>query len=85
MFPAFLERGQDHGVDHGEPMQVQTQDEYSTQYRNKASECLDLANRTGGGPGGTWNRFLGMAMLWLRLAEESERLNRLEVPGQDRR
>jgi hypothetical protein len=52
-------------------------------YRNKASECFDLARRSDGGADGTWNKFLTMAMLWLRLAEETERENRLGAAGRD--
>jgi len=59
---------------------VNTQDEY----RHKASECLDLASKTDAGPGSAWNKFMAMAMLWLRLAEESERLNRFDAPSHDR-
>ena len=54
------------------------------EYRNKASECLDLASKTDPGADGTWNKFLGMAMLWLCLAEASEKSNRFDTPGRDR-
>ena len=54
------------------------------EYRNKASECLDLASKTDAGADDTWNQFLGMAMLWLRLAEASEKSNRFDTPGRDR-
>ena len=51
------------------------------EYRHKASECLDLASKADAGPGSAWNKFIAMAMLWLRLAEESERLNRFDTPS----
>jgi hypothetical protein len=54
---------------------VSTQDEY----RHKASECLDLASKTVAGTDSAWHKFMAMAMLWLRLAEESERLNRFRA------
>jgi hypothetical protein len=65
--------------DYGEWNPVNAQDEY----RHKASECLDLASKTAAGTGGAWNKFMAMAMLWLRLAEESERLNRFNTPSHD--
>ena len=58
---------------------MNAQDEYG----HKASECLDLASKTDAGPGSAWNKFMAMAMLWLRLAEESERLNRFDTPSHD--
>ena len=63
---------------------MQVQDEY----RSKASECLGLASDRAGKTGGDADRrrngFFAMAMLWLRLAEASERPNRLAgVEGVD--
>ena len=54
------------------------------QYRRKATECLELARKTSSSADKAWHRFLGMAMLWLRLAEQSERSNRFETTGADR-
>ena len=76
LFPAFLM----HMEDYAEWNPVNAQDEY----RHKASECLDLASKSDAGTGGAWNKFMAMAMLWLRLAEESERLNRFDMPSHDR-
>jgi hypothetical protein len=59
---------------------VSAQDEY----RHKACECFDLASRRVGGTDTAWNKFMAMAMLWLRLAEESERSNRFDTPSHDR-
>jgi hypothetical protein len=56
---------------------VQVQGDPMDEYRLKASECLDLANRAYGGSSGS--RFLAMAIMWLRLAEETERLKAIEV------
>jgi hypothetical protein len=75
-FPTFLLQVEVHA----EWNSVNAQDEY----RHKASECLDLASKTASKAGGgidsgtdsAWHKFTAMAMLWLRLAEESERLNR---------
>ena len=53
-------------------------------YLNKASECLDLARGADGRRNGAWNKFLTMSMLWLRLAEEAERRNRLDATNRDR-
>jgi hypothetical protein len=55
------------------------------EYRIKASECLNLASNAAGSAGNAWNRFFAMAMLWLRLAEQSERTDRLNLPSGDPR
>jgi len=49
------------------------------EYRHKASECLELAGRTGS----EGTMFLAMAMLWVRLAEEIDRVYRFDTTSRN--